>query len=109
MHRSASVALPSQALLSSFVPRRRCDDETDGGCIVCIFPAPDIVSSAKLKAISSIHLFLDELMPCELIEKLQRDLVGAQRAGSSRHGSSSKVLALACFEFEWLSSVWERR
>ena len=71
MHRSASVALPLRASLSSFVLRQRCDDATDGGCIVCIFPAPDIVSSAKLKAIPSIDLFLEELMPYELIEKLQ--------------------------------------
>ena len=88
---------------------RRCDNATDGGCIVRIFLAPDIVSSAKLKAIPSIDLFLEELMPYELIEKLQQDLVGAQRAGSSQHGSSLKVLASACFEFERLPSVWERR
>ena len=73
------------------------------------FPAPDIVSLAKFQAILSIDLFLDELMPYELIEKLQRDLVGAQRAGSSGHGLSLKVLALVCFEFERLPSVWEQR
>ena len=103
MHRGVSFALPSRASLSSFVLRRRCDDATDGGCIVSLFPAPDIVSSVKFKAIPSIDLFLYELMPYEVIEKLQRDLVGAQRAGSSRDGSSSKVLASACFEFERLA------